>query len=616
MVQGRDRWQGLGGRLNRRRVLQAGALGAGGAAAFALACGGSSKKDDTTASVATASAEKQEQVKSFISTRPDTSAQATPGGILQSLTTADVTNLDPLSSPSFTAAASAGAWVYSRLFNYKPGFRDKAATGDVQGDLVESFEQPEPTRLVLKLRKDAVWDDRAPTSKRPVDADDVVFSWKKFEASNINRTDVAAKANPSAPIESIDLVDKNTVSVKTAYPYAPLLGMLAFNRYLVIMPKESEGGFDPRNETRGSGAWTLANYQRSVKFEYRRNPNWFGKQKPYLEGYDYPIVPEYAAGLAQFRAKRVWAFDVRAEDQIATKKDIPELIVLQNEYLRSLHQLKFGFQPGSPFLDERVRRAASMLMDRDQWIDSFGNLSKFKAEGWPIESRYHSHVSSGEERYWLDPQKNDLGEGAQNFKYNPAEAKKLMAAAGYAGGLNTDFTYITTGQYGSQWPSYAEVAKGMLEAGGDFKLRQNNPDYQTEYLPKYWYIPTAGDFKGITFGAYTTFFDIDGYLNAYYYSKSNIQQVGLGKDGDPKVDSMIDAQRRELDADKRVGIIKDLQKYLATKMYTVPWPGQASTFTLYWPWISNRGTQRSYFAETSPQEVLQSWWFDKSKFTG
>lgn len=600
--------------LNRRGLLRVTAVGAGGAA-FLAACGGSGDKKDAVKDTRPLE-QKQEEVKSFISTRPDTAAQAVPGGIMQGLTTADVTNLDPLSSPSFTAAASAGAWTYSRLFNYKPGFRDKVPQGDVQGDLVERFEQPEPTRLILKLRQNAVWDERAPTNKRPVDAEDVIFSWKKFETSNINRTDVANKANPTAPIESIDLIDKNTISAKTAYPYAPLLGMLAFNRYLVIMPRESDGGFDPRNETRGSGAWQLANYQRSVKFEYRRNPNWFGQPKPFADGFDYPIIPEYASGLAQFRAKRVWAMAVRAEDQIQTKRDLPELTVLQEDYLRSLHQLKFGFQPGSPFLDERVRKAVSMLLDRDQWIDTFGNVSKFQADGWPIQSRWHSHISSGEERYWTDPKGTGLGEGAQNFKYNPAEAKKLLAAAGQSG-LSTDFTYITTGQYGSQWSNFAEVAKGMIEANGDFKLRQNNPDYQTEYLPKYWYIPSgAGDFKGINFGAYTTFFEVDGYLNAYYHSKSNIQQVGFGTQGDPRVDNLIETQRKELDAAKRTTIIKDLEKYLATKMYTVPWPGQTAGFTLYWPWISNRGTHRSYFAETAPQEVLQTWWFDKSKYTG
>jgi len=561
--------------------------------------------------------QKQEEVKSFLSTRPDTAAQATPGGIYQGQTGADVTNLDPLSSPSFTAAASAGAWVYSRLFKYKPGYRDQAATGEVIGDLVERFEQPEPTRLIVKLNQAAVWDERAPTNKRPVDAEDVVFSWKKFEASNINRTDVAVKANPPAPIESIDLVDKNTVSVKTAYPYAPLLSMLAFNRYLVVMPRESDGGFDPRNEVRGSGAWTLANYQRSIKFEYRKNPNWFGKDKPFFDGYDFTIVPEYAAGLAQFRAKRLWGFTVRPEDQISTKADVPDLTVLQDDWSRAMYMIKFGMRPGSPFLDERVRKAVSMLIDRDQWIDNFYNVSKFKSAGWPVETRWHSHISSGYEGYWLDPRGNDLGEAAQSWKYNPAEAKKLLSAAGFGQGISTDITWISTGQYGLTFPQQAEVFKGMLEAGGDFKLKQNNPDYQTEYLPKYWYIPSGtGDFNGINIGAYTTFFDVDGWLFAYFHSKSNIHNVGFKDQGDPRVDQLVEAQRKELDAAKRATIIKDFQKYAATKMYAVPWPGQGSAFTLYWPWVSNRGTWRTYIAETWPQEIAQTWWFDKSKFTG
>jgi peptide/nickel transport system substrate-binding protein len=601
------------GRVSRRGALRTAALGAGGAA-FLAACGGSGEKQATDSRPLE---QKQEEVKSFLSTRLDTAAQAIAGGIYQGRTSADVTNLDPLSSPSFTAAASAGAWSYSRLFKYKTGYRDQPATGEVVSDLVERFEQPEPVRLILKLRQDAVWDERAPTNKRGVDAEDVIFSWKKFETSNINRTDVAVKANPAAPIESIDLVDKYTVAVKTAYPYAPLLSMLAFNRYLVVMPKESDGGFDPRNEVRGSGAWTLANYQRSVKFEYRKNPNWFGKDKPLFDGYDWSIISEYAAGLAQFRAKRLWGFAVRPEDQIATKADLPELSVLQDDWSRALYLIKFGFQPGSPFLDERVRKAVSLLIDRDQFIDNFDNVPKFKNAGWPVETRWHSAISSGYDGYWLDPRSAEIGEGGQWFKYNPAEAKKLLAAAGYSGGISTDVTYISTGQYGLTFPQQAEVFKGMLEANGDFKLRQNNPDYQTEYLPKYWYIPSGtGDFKGINVGAYTTFFDVDGFLFAYYHSKSNIHNVGLGKEGDPRVDQMVEAQRKELDAAKRATIIKDLQKYLASKVYAVPWPGQGSRFTLYWPWVSNRGTHRTYIAETWPQESAQTWWFDKSKYTG
>jgi peptide/nickel transport system substrate-binding protein len=596
--------------ISRRGVLQAAALGSS-AAAFALACGGGSsgdsKKDTRTIE------EKQEAVKTLISDRPDTSAQAVPGGILQWYTTADVTNLDPLSSPSFTAAAATN-YTYNRLFKYKTGYRDKPADGTTEGDLVEKFEQPDPTTLIVKLRQNAVWDARPPTNKRPLDADDVVFSWNKFAASGINRTDLATKANPAAPVVGMDASDKSTIVIKTTGPYAPLLGSLAFTRYLLVMPRESDGGFDPRNETRGSGAWTLENYQRSVIFQWRKNPNYFGKA-PYLDGMDFPIIPEYAAGLAQFRAKRVWNFAVRPEDQIQMKQDFPEITMVQDELGRAVYNLQFGFQPGSPFLDERVRKAVSMLVNRDEFIDSFGNVTQFRNAGFPVDTRWHSPISSGEPS-WLDPKTDAIGaEAKKNWEFNPAEAKKLLAAAGQSG-LSTDFTYISSGQYGTTFPKQAEVLMAYLTANNDFKLRQNNPDYQTEYLPKYWYNPTANDYKGIVCGAYTTFTDVDGYLFAYYHSKSNIQRAGLGAQGDPQADSLIEAQRRELDANKRTGILKDVQKYLATKMYMVPWPGQATTFTQFWPWVSNRGVYRAWLAESYPQETAVTWWFDKSKYTG
>lgn len=220
--------------LSRRTALRGAFAGGVGLAVGMAACGGD---DDEEAAEPTSTPTKEEQekqekkeeeVKSILWQRIDTTAQAVKGGIYQSYTTADVTNLDPLSSPSFTAAF-AGCWYYPRLLTFKPGYRDKGATGEVQGYLGASWQQPEPTTLIFKLQPNAVWDEKL--NKRPIDADDVVFSWNKFAAKGISRKDlVKLPDNPNGAVESIEAVDKTTVKFKLAYPYAPLLPALAYSR--------------------------------------------------------------------------------------------------------------------------------------------------------------------------------------------------------------------------------------------------------------------------------------------------------------------------------------------------------------------------------------------------
>ena len=605
-------------RYSRRGVLTKGATAGVGAAGLALVgCGGGDDEEEEPLdleSVPTADPTKQQQAQSILSPREDTTAKATKGEIYQAYTTADATNLDPLASPSFTANAW-GSWYYPRLLSYKPGYK-VPSTGDVQGYLASSWEQAEPTRVIFKLRPNATWENKAPLNKRAIDAEDVAFSWTKFAAQNTSRKDLAKLPdNPSGPVESVKAIDKSTVEFKLQYPYAPFLSAMAYSRYLQVMPRESEGGYDPRNETRSGGPWILDNYQRSVAFQMRKNPDYWDANNVLLNGFDIPIIPEYAAGLAQFRAKKIWSFAVRQEEIIQLKKDLPELALDQAAFGRTCWMTYFGQKPGTPFADDRVRRAASMLLDRDLWIDTFYNVSQFRTEGYPTEVRYHSHISSGWEGLWVDPKSDAMGEGKANFTKNVAEAKKLLEAAGFTSPIESEIAWIATGQYGTTFPKNAEVIKGMLEESGLFKLKQVNPDYQTDYLPKYYF--AKGDFNGIAVGATTQYPEVDQFLYAYYHSKGARQKTSFqGTTIDQKSDDMIDAQRKELDAGKRAQMIKDWQKYTATKMPMIPYPGQSPAFSLFWPWVGNYGVFRAWDTESGRDTTETKLWFDKSKYTG
>jgi hypothetical protein len=53
------------------------------------------------------------------------------------------------------------------------------------------------------------------------------------------------------------------------------------------------------------------------------------------------------------------------------------------------------------------------------------------------------------------------------------------------------------------------------------------------------------------------------------------------------MDQLAEAQRHELDFDRRVSLIQDFQLYQAQKFYIVPGRSLYTTFSFRWPWLHN-----------------------------
>ena len=597
-------------RISRRRALAgAGVIGAGAATVALGACGGNGNGG-------TGGTSQPADASGLLGQRVDTSGQAKPGGTLASLTTADVTSFDPLSSQSFTTQVVAG-WVYSRLLKTVPGHL-KPSEGDVEGDLAESWSvTDDKLQITFKLRPNAKWDARPPTNGRPVTAQDVVYSWQKFSTQSPYRADLANTANKDASILSMTAPDDRTVVVKLAFPDAAAVTMLSSSSHLYILPTESESAFDPRAETRGSSAWFLETYKPSTGFTYAKNPNWYRSDRPFLDKADYPIVPEYASGLSQFRACNIYTFAVKQDDILATKRDIPALLMLQSiDWSRLWYNSWFGYEGNSPFKDERVRQAWSLSYDRDLWIDTISGTQQFKDAGLPVLTRWHSHFPSGLEGWWVDPRdEKAFGPNAQYFKYDPQKAKQLLSAAGYPNGVDVNAIYVATFQYGTTFPNQAQIQVGFANDAG-FKTKILNPDYQTEWLPKYYY--GKGGFSGIALGADNPEPDPGVFMFARFHP-SGPRFKGFSPDGsdpskgDPQVTAMIDKIRQEFDTDKRKQIAKEYQQYMAKAMYAVPFPGQAAGFSLTWPCVGNAGVFLSGSQYAAGMETVIHLWLDTTK---
>ena len=78
----------------------------------------------------------------------------------------------------------------------------------------------------------------------------------------------------------------------------------------------------------------------------------------------------------------------------------------------------------------------------------------------PVESRWNTALVGSYEGWWLDPKGKDFGPNAKYFQHDLAEAKKLLAAAGYPNGFETTSHYVTGPELGAT-PGFAAVLDGF-----------------------------------------------------------------------------------------------------------------------------------------------------------
>src|SRR5262249_5674392 len=188
-----------------------------------------------------------------------------------------------------------------------------------------------------------------------------------------------------------------------------------------IYPKEADGGYDARKDQIGTGAYIRDKYEASVGLTYKRNPDYWNKDAGFPDSLEIPFLNQSPAVLAQFKTGAIYAVAALGtfvpSDIVPTKKDVPALNMYS--YINSSNNTSFIMRMGwqdingkkSPFLDQRVRQAMAMAINRDEYIDAFSNVSKFKADGLPVDTYYHTSMGyiPG---VTLDPRSKDFGPNA------------------------------------------------------------------------------------------------------------------------------------------------------------------------------------------------------------
>ena len=629
-------------RVSRRKAL-AFAGGSAAAAAFLAACGSDDDDDSSNGGGGTsggatpggggASGGSTPTASTGpIFTPVDTSAQGKPGGSWTYFSTSDITHFDSLIANSFQTVDRCSIWAYNRLLKFAPGVYPDVAPGTQEPEMAESWElSPDKLSLTMKIRRgDGVkWDDREPTNGREMDMEDILYSYNKFVELNPSGANVDNNRNPAAPVVSAEATDESTIVFKLARPDATIVPLFSATDHLYIMPRESDGGFDPANTVRGNGPWLLDDYEPSVRFRWKKNPNYYVPGRPFPDFVERPIISEPAQRQTQFRAGNILHNVATPNDVIELWKDTPEANLLQRRTLaNSLSpSVWFGYEGDSPFKDQRVRQAFSMLVDREGFSIGALNTDRFESEGLGLEASVNTVITAGWGPYWLDPTGSEFGDAAKYLTLNIEEAKKLLTAAGFPDGVETTQFFNSGGNYGEPYPTGAELYANFFRDGGN-TINQTGHEYTT-FLNNYYFgyrsgasTRGAGDpaegYNGYSVQAerpYATAINL--MLGSWHPGGSSFHGYtpdgNNATEGDPALTAMIEASAAEFDNEAQIGAVHDVIRYMTERAYFIPKPTVTPTYELYHAALSGVGWQERWPNNALPAEEAINWWIDTSK---
>jgi peptide/nickel transport system substrate-binding protein len=447
------------------------------------------------------------------------------------------------------------SFTHSRLLRHKAGPDVPPGAFLIEGDLAESWSQPNDTTYVFKLRRGVRWHPKPPVNGRELTSEDVRYSIERFLTVKGN-----ANAYMLRTIDRVETPDRHTVKITLKEPFAWFLDMLAYPVAMVVVARECVekfGDLKTPEAVVGTGPWMLDGYRPNVGMTLVRHPQYFRAGLPYIDRVELVVDEDNASRMSAFLAGRYdlgWETPgmINRTDWVQIRETLkqrrPNLKTVEFTSSIMVHLAMRTDKP--PFNDARVRQAIALAIDRKGIIDAtLEGVGVLNPPGVPAFLKD-----------WALPT-DKLGEGARYYRHDPAEAKRLLVAAGHPNGFPTSVCFTP---YGSTVlvDTMQLVLKYLKEVGIDAKLDQK--EYGAYIASCY-----QGKYEGMLLGPFTTFFEPHNYIYGKYTPGEPKNQSHVN---DPVVTDLIDRQRRTADVARRRELLHDLQRHLAKQQYYVELP--------------------------------------------
>jgi len=436
---------------------------------------------------------------------------------------------------------------YNTLLRVDPN--DRTGTKPV-GDIAESWTvSKDGLTYTFKIRRGVKFHDGSELTSK-----DVKASYDKILKPPAGVKSLRKEAYES--IASVDAPDAGTFVVKLKYPEPSILLNLASPWNWIY--KADLLAKDPHwyeKNVMGTGPFTFVEHVKGSHWVGKKNPNYWDKGKPYLDGYRAIFISSSAAQVAAVRGERAMiqfrSFSPPERDQLV--QALGNKIAVQESPWDCLNFVSMHHDK-KPFDDKRVRRALSLALDRYEGSAALSKITLVKdVAGIQVPGTPYATPPAELEK---------LAGYGRDINKNRAEARRLLKEAGVADGFSFVFKnrgiphpYEPLGIWLiSQWKQIGlNVRQEIIEASayhpmlkrGDFEVAM---DFQCGFIVE----PDL---------------DLPRFIST--------SDANYGRHKDTVIDDLMHRQGRATDLEERKKILRQLEKRLLDEeahiIYTLQW---------------------------------------------
>ena len=436
--------------------------------------------------------------------------------------------------------------------------------------LAESYPETSPDHLTytFTIRRGIQWHDG-----QPLTAEDVVFSAKAVLCPGV---DDAVVRSDYVDLIGVEIVDGRKVRFKMKQPHylnasklgsLPVLPKHIFDRDRLLDNVRLEDVINTDNKTNasfqkfasqfnqhpnnrkpvGTGPYKFEKWDTGQEITLVKNTGYWGT-RPHLDKIVFKIIPDYTSALAALKSGEIDFQPRLSTVQYAQQTSGP---AFDEKFAKARYPYPsyyyIGWNQERPFFrDKRVRQALTMLLNRQQLIDT-------------IRFGLATICSTAEFR----PDSPDFNSDIKPWPYDPQRAVKLLDAAGWIDhdgdglrdkdGVPFRFEFLAASQNPLANQLIPIVTEEFRKAGIEVKERR---------LEFALLVDTLRDHRfDAALGSWVADLEVDPY-QIWHSSQSANRGSNFISFKNAEVDTLIENAQIEFDPKKRKGAYRRLQEIL------------------------------------------------------